>query len=336
MLWQGFFNQRQNIIEMYGHTFVGGGRNLRIGVLCGGRSAEREVSLRSGEAVVQALLAAGYSDVIKIDVQLDLVEKLKQHRIEVAFLALHGKYGEDGTIQGLLEMLDIPYTGSGVLASALAINKIATKKIFTLEGIPTPKFTEVTKREVNNKGIEYAVNKVIKAVGVPAVVKASTQGSTIGIYFVHEKEEMSAAIQSALQYDTDVLIEEFITGTEVTASVLGNDDPIALPLIEITSITGVYDYEAKYTPGMSDHIIPPRLSEAVQTQIQEMAVRAYLALGCRGLGRVDFIVKEQQIFALEVNTLPGMTATSLFPDAAKYAGIDFPELVDRLVRMTLE
>lgn len=309
---------------------------LRIGVLCGGRSAERDVSLRSGEAVFQALLAAGYSNVIKIDVQSDLVEQLKIHRVELAFLTLHGKFGEDGTIQGLLEMLDIPYTGSGVLASALAINKIATKKIFTLEGIPTPKFTEVTKWEVKNKGIKYVVDKAIKKVGIPAVVKANTQGSTIGIYFVHEEEQMGASIESALQYDTDVLIEEFITGKEVTASVLGNYEPTALPLIEITSITGIYDYEAKYTPGMSDHIIPPRISEQVQSEIKNLAVKAFLALGCRGIGRVDFIVEGDRVYALEVNTLPGMTGTSLFPDAAKYAGIEFPELVDMIVKNTIE
>lgn len=309
---------------------------LRIGVLCGGRSEEREVSLRSGEAVYRALLAAGYHDVLKIDVGFDLVEQLKENKIELAFLALHGKYGEDGTIQGLLEMLEIPYTGSGVLASALAINKIAAKKIFTLEGIPTPAFTVVTRREVLNQGLEQAAARAIKEVGVPAVVKANTQGSTIGISFVHEQEKMSAAIESALEYDHDVLIEEFIFGIEVTASVLGNHDPVTLPLIEITSVTGVYDYQAKYTPGMSDHIIPPRLPEEIQSKIKELAVRAYLALGCRGFGRVDFMVKNDEIFALEVNTLPGMTATSLFPDAAKHAGIDFPELADRLVKLAQE
>lgn len=309
---------------------------LRIGVLCGGRSEEREVSLRSGEAVYRALLAAGYHDVLKIDVGFDLVEQLKENKIELAFLALHGKYGEDGTIQGLLEMLEIPYTGSGVLASALAINKIAAKKIFALEGIPTPAFTVVTRREVLNQGLEQVAARAIKEVGVPAVVKANTQGSTIGISFVHEQEKMSAAIESALEYDHDVLIEEFIFGMEITASVLGNHDPVTLPLIEITSVTGVYDYQAKYTPGMSDHIIPPRLPEEIQSKIKELAVRAYLALGCRGFGRVDFMVKNDEIFALEVNTLPGMTATSLFPDAAKHAGIDFPELADRLVKLAQE
>ena len=309
---------------------------LKIGVICGGRSAEREVSLRSGEAVYQALLSAGYTNVVKIDAKNDLVEQLKENKIELAFLSLHGKYGEDGTIQGLLEMLDIPYTGSGVLASAMAISKIATKKIFQLENIPTPAFTVITRREVTKKGIEAASARAIKEVGVPAVVKANTQGSTIGITFVHSLDKMSEAITSALNYDQDVLIEEFITGMEVTASVLGNDEPFALPLIEITSTTGVYDYEAKYTPGMSNHIIPPRLSEKVQRKIEDLAVKAFTALGCRGLGRVDFMITDSEIFALEINTLPGMTATSLFPDAARYAGIEFPQLADRLVKLALE
>ncbi|ABO50321.1 D-alanine--D-alanine ligase [Desulforamulus reducens MI-1] len=309
---------------------------LRIGVLCGGRSAEREVSLRSGEAVYQALMAAGYNDVVKIDVGYDLVEQLKGNEIQVAFLALHGKYGEDGTIQGLLEMLDIPYTGSGVLASALAINKIATKKIFKMEGIPTPAFSVITKKEVEDKSLQEAALRAIKEVGVPAVVKANTQGSTIGITFVHVKEKMAEAIESALKYDQDVLVEQFVAGTEVTASVLGNNSPEALPLIEITSVTGVYDYQSKYTPGMSDHIIPPRLPQDIQEKIKELAIKSFLSLGCRGLGRIDFIIRDNQPYALEVNTLPGMTATSLFPDAANYAGISFPELTDRLIKLALE
>lgn len=309
---------------------------MRIGVLYGGRSAERDVSLRSGEAVYNALLSAGYEDVVKIDVGMDLVEQLKENRVEFAFLALHGKYGEDGTIQGLLEMLELPYTGSGVLASALAINKIATKKIFKMEQIPTPEFTYISRQQVAERGMAEISAIVMERVGLPAVVKANTQGSTIGIFFVHREEDIAPAIVSALEYDNDILIEKFITGMEVTASVLGNHNPIALPLIEITSVTGVYDYQAKYTPGMSDHIIPPRLPQDTQDRIKEVAVNAYLALGCRGLGRIDFIVDDGEIYALEINTLPGMTGTSLFPDAARYAGIPFPELVDRLVKLAVE
>ena len=167
---------------------------------------------------------------------------------------------------------------------------------------------------MEDKTLQEAALRPIKEVGVPAVVKANTQGSTIGITFVHVKEKMAEAIESALKYDQDVLVEQFVAGTEVTASVLGNNSPEALPLIEITSVTGVYDYQSKYTPRMSDHIIPPRLPQDIQEKIKELAIKSFLSLGCRGLGRIDFIIRDNQPYALEVNTLPGMTASSLFPD----------------------
>lgn len=308
----------------------------RIGVLMGGRSAERAVSLRTGEAIYNALKAKGYA-AVQIDVDLDVVEKIKEEGIELAFLALHGKYGEDGTIQGMLEMLDIPYTGSGVLASALAIDKVATKKIILFEGLPTPRFMLVERKKAQDNGLQDTAGQVYTEMGLPLVVKAPTQGSTIGISFVHKKEELVPALELAYRYDPVALVEQFVEGVEITASVLGNDDPVALPLIEIVSATGVYDYEAKYTMGMSDHIIPPRIPEEQQNVVKDMAVRTFKALGCRGLARVDFIIDRQgNPYILEVNTIPGMTATSLFPDAARAAGIDFPELIDKLVKLTLE
>ena len=308
----------------------------RVGVLMGGRSAEREVSLRTGEAVCQALIEAGY-DTVKIDVGSDLVERLKEERVELAFLALHGRYGEDGTIQGLLEMLDIPYTGSGVLASALAIDKIATKKILLYEGLPTPRFIEVREKDALKAGLEETAERVLREMSLPLVVKAPTQGSTIGTTFVHERKDVVRALETAYRYARVALVEQFIGGIEVTAPVLGNDDPVTLPLIEIVSATGVYDYEAKYTPGMSDHIIPPRIPGEQQAMIKELAVSTFKALGCRGLARVDFMVEPGGgVYILEVNTIPGMTATSLFPDSARAAGIDFPQLVDQIVKLALE
>jgi D-alanine-D-alanine ligase len=308
----------------------------KIGVLMGGRSAEREVSLRTGEAVCRALIEAGYNTV-KIDVGSDLVERLKEEGVELAFLALHGWYGEDGTIQGLLEMLDIPYTGPGVLASALAIDKIATKKILLYEGLPTPRFMQVTEKEALSAGLLETAEKVLREMGLPLVVKAPTQGSTIGTSFVHERKDVVTALELAYRYDRVALVEQFIEGMEVTAPVLGNDNPVALPLIEIVSATGVYDYEAKYTAGMSDHIIPPRIPGEQQAMIKELAVRTFQALGCRGLSRVDFMVEQGGgAYILEVNTMPGMTATSLFPDAARAAGIEFPQLVDQIVKLALE
>lgn len=308
----------------------------KIGVLMGGRSAEKDVSLRTGDAIYNALKEKGYP-AVKIDVGLDIAEKIKENAVELAFLALHGKYGEDGTIQGMLEMLDIPYTGSGVLASALAIDKIATKKILLSEGLPTPGFKLSARKETRQKGIQSISQQIYKEMGLPLVVKAPTQGSTIGISFVHQEDELVPALELAFRYDPVALVEQFVQGVEVTASVLGNDDPVALPLIEIVSATGVYDYEAKYTAGMSDHIIPPRIPEEQQALVKKLAVRTFKALGCRGLARVDFIVDQRgNPYILEVNTIPGMTATSLYPDAARAAGIEFPELVDKLVKMALE
>ncbi|MCL6558790.1 MAG: D-alanine--D-alanine ligase [Firmicutes bacterium] len=308
----------------------------KVGVLMGGRSAEREVSLRTGEAIYSALQAKGYP-AVKIDVGPDVVERIKEEKIDLAFIALHGKFGEDGTIQGLLEILDIPYTGPGVLASALAINKIATKKMIIFEGLPTPLFMLVERKNAVAAGLTATAERIEKEMGLPLVVKAPTQGSTIGISFVHKKEQLVPALELSFKYDDVALIEQYIEGVEVTSSIMGNDEPTVLPLIEIVSATGVYDYESKYTPGMSDHIIPPRISKESQVQVQYLAVRTYKALGCRGLSRIDFIIdREGRPYILEVNTIPGMTATSLFPDAARAAGIEFPDLIDRLVKLALD
>lgn len=308
----------------------------KVAVLYGGMSEEREVSLRTGGAVCKALQTKGY-DVKPIDVDRQVAKRLLEEPVDVAFIALHGRYGEDGTIQGLLEIMGIPYTGPGVMASAVAMNKITTKRLLLDAGLPTPKFQILQNYEVAKQGIEATILDLKSKVVLPAVVKAATQGSTIGIYFVHRWEEMGQALEKAFGFDREVLVEEFIEGMEVTASVLGNDEPQALPLIEITSVTGKYDYEAKYTAGMSEHIIPPRLAVEKQQEIQSLAVQAYKTVSCRGLSRVDFMItKDGKPYILEVNTSPGMTETSLYPDAARAAGIEFPELVDRLVRLALE
>lgn len=308
----------------------------KIGVLMGGRSPEREISLRTGEAVYNAIRTLGHP-AVKIDAGFDVVERIKEEGIELAFLALHGKYGEDGTIQGLLEMVGIPYTGSGILASSLAMDKIATKKMLSFAGLPTPLFMTLEKNVVKTLGVQAAAEKINSEMGLPLVVKAPTQGSTIGITFVHKKEDLISALELAYRYDHTALVEQFIEGRELTASVLGNENPVALPLIEIVSTTGVYDYEAKYTAGLSEHIIPPRISQEQQDVIRDLAVRTFKTLGCRGLARVDFMLDHQgNPFILEVNTIPGMTATSLFPDAARAAGIEFPELIDRIIKLALE
>lgn len=308
----------------------------KIGVLLGGRSAEREVSLRTGDAIYQALTKKGYH-AVKIDIVDDFILRIQEEKIELAFLALHGPYGEDGTIQGLLEMLDIPYTGSGVLASALCMDKIYTKKILRSEALPTPDFSILEKSEYQSLSPEKCISSVLEKLSLPLVVKAPTQGSTIGIYFVHTKEELLPAIEKAFQYGNHVLLEDMISGVELTASVLGNDTPMALPLIEIVSNTGVYDYQAKYTAGMSKHIIPPRISPQAQEKIKTLAIKTFKALGCQGAARIDFLfTKEEKPYILEVNTIPGMTEVSLYPDAAKAAGISFEDLIESIVQLALE
>jgi D-alanine-D-alanine ligase len=302
-------------------------------VLLGGRSAEREVSLRSGEAVYKALIEKG-RDAVKIDAGPDVAERLRGERIDVAFIALHGKGGEDGCIQGLLEIMGIPYTGPEVLASALCMNKIATKRVLTAAGIPTP-FFHVLEPDAGEDPRLLAI-RALEMMPLPAVVKAPTQGSSIGMGIVRGAEDMAPALAEALRYDPVVLIEKFISGREVTAAVLGNAKPQVFPLLEIVSAKGIYDYEAKYTPGMSDHLIPPRLKTEVQQEIAATALATFKILGCRGLSRVDFVVSEDlHPYVLEVNTIPGLTEVSLFPDAARAAGMSFPDLVERLISLAL-
>ncbi|MGO0122523.1 D-alanine--D-alanine ligase [Desulfothermobacter acidiphilus] len=304
---------------------------MRVVVLCGGNSAEREVSLRSGEAVYQALNEKGW-EAIKLDVERDVALRLLELKPDVVFLALHGKGGEDGSIQGLLETMNLPYTGSGILASALAMDKIATKRYLLSASLPTPAFLTVEKA---GDLVEEA-QKIRESCAFPLVVKAPTQGSSLGMSIVRREEELLSALEGAFRYDPVALVEEFIEGVEVTAAVLGNRNPVVLPLIEIVADQGVYDYEAKYTPGKSQHIIPPRIPELWQDRIQELALATYRWFGCRGLARIDFMVdRKGNPYILEINTIPGLTAVSLYPDAARAAGIAFGELVERLIYLAL-
>ncbi|MDT3699959.1 MAG: D-alanine--D-alanine ligase [Thermincola sp.] len=304
----------------------------KVAILYGGLSTEREVSLKSGEAVYRALQTKPYETVL-IDVNRDLVTKLKEVQPDVAFIALHGKYGEDGCVQGLLELLGIPYTGPGVMASSIAMNKITTKKILSFEGIPTPDFM-ICKGGLNN--IPQFIGDIRKKLAPPLVIKAASQGSSIGVCFAFSEEELPAALEECLKYDHEILVEQFINGRELTVSIIGNNDPRALSILEITSPTGVYDYHAKYTAGGSHHFVP-NLPFEIENEIKNLAVRSYEAVGCAGLSRVDFLLTENnRAFILEVNTSPGMTATSLFPDAAKASGINFPDLAEKLINLALE
>lgn len=308
--------------------------NPKVLVLMGGYSEEREVSLRSGQAVLNALKTRGY-EAEAFDLQEILIQSIVDYNPDLVFIALHGKDGEDGTVQGLLEILDIPYTGSGVASSAIGINKILTKKMLTYEGIPTAPFSILKKHAFNSS--PAGVQSLLKFLGLPLVVKAATQGSSIGTYIVRQEKDILPAIKAAFEFDKEVLVEKFIDGTEVTSTVLGNENPIILPLIEITSTNEFYDFESKYTPGMCKHIIPARVNAELQARIAELSKMTYTSLNCRGYARVDYIIdKNDNPFVLEINTIPGMTEMSLVPDAARAAGIEFEDLVEKIVSLGLE
>ncbi len=294
-----------------------------VGVLLGGLSKEREVSLKSGQAVLEALLFKGY-DAVPVDVGRNVDEVLRQKNVEVVFLALHGRYGEDGSIQGLLEILGLPYTGSSVLASALALDKFLTKDVARAEGINTP---EDLFFNYHSDDLEAFLKRV--KLPFPLMVKPSREGSTIGIHKVNSLEELRHALLQAALLDSRVLVERFIPGREVTVAVLNQE---ALPIVEVVPKSGFYDYQAKYTPGATEYICPAHLDEGLTKKLQDQSKRIYRRIGCEGVARADFILHNgEEPYFLEINTLPGMTSTSLVPKAAKAAGISFEDLVERVL-----
>jgi D-alanine-D-alanine ligase len=298
-------------------------KNKKIAVLLGGLSKEREVSLRSGAAVAKALKSRGH-DVTEIDVGRDLPEKLKSSGAEAAFLALHGRYGEDGTVQGLLEVMGIPYTGAGPLASALCMDKVLTKKVLVSEmgaSILTPAW-KVAKRDTVG-----AIHE--SPLPLPVVVKPNREGSTIGISIVREEKNFKAALEEALKLDETVLIEEFIEGMETTVSVLNGR---ALPVIEIVPKSGFYDFTSKYTKGLTDYIVPARIEDKVRDRLQKTSGAIWKVLDLAGFARMDFILRGDGAYFLEVNTIPGMTETSLVPKAAAAAGISFEDLCEDVLK----
>lgn len=303
----------------------------RIAVLKGGRSAEREVSLNSGAQVAGALREVGHH-VTEIDTgDTGFIAALQELRPEVAFICLHGRFGEDGTIQGLLELLDTPYVGSGVLASALAMDKEMSKQVYMAGGLRTPAYLVLRAGEA----IDTAA--ITAELGPKTVVKPAREGSSVGLHIVHEPGELAAAISDAFDHDDLLVIERFEPGVEVTVAVVGNRDPQAMPTLEIVPVNEFYDYDSKYVPGMSQHIIPARVSVEARVEAQRLAIEAHKALGCMGVSRSDAIVTpDGTVYLLETNTIPGMTATSLVPDAARAAGISFPELCDQLVTLALD
>lgn len=309
-------------------------KDIKVLVLMGGISTEREVSLRSGASVAAALEKAGFNTE-KLDITYDNTDEIAKIKPDVAFIALHGKGGEDGSIQGLLEWLKIPYTGPGVCAGGICMNKIITKKIVKSAGIKTPKFLEFYAED----GFSYsaAATKIKEEIGLPAVIKASCQGSSIGVEIVKEEARLQDCLKEIAKYGDGILAEEYIDGTEITVPVMGNAQLEILPVIEILSENEFYDYESKYTKGMSRHLIPARIDEKTRALTEKAAKDAYRAVGCRGYSRIDFIVDKSGVpYFIEINTSPGMTDLSLFPDSARYAGIDFPSLTEKIVKLALE
>ena len=291
----------------------------RIGVLMGGISAEREVSLRSGSAIYNALKGLGYN-AIPIDVGSDICDVLDKAKIEAAFLALHGGYGEDGSIQGMLEVLGIPYTGSGVLASALAMDKEASKKVFLYHEIPVPPFV-VLSRENRAKSVDFKL---------PWVIKPATEGSSVGVSITKDKNNFEKALETAFSYGSRVIVEKYIEGQEIHIGILNGK---VLGGVEVRPSLEFYNYEAKYTAGLTEYILPPEIASETYEMAKITALSAHIALGCRGASRVDLrLDAEGRPYVLEVNTIPGMTETSLLPKIAGLAGFDFPGLIKEILR----
>lgn len=310
-------------------------KNIRILVVCGGVSTEREVSLRSGKAVHNALLRKGYNNAKLFDLTQNNIGDILQIRPDVVFLALHGKGGEDGCIQGMLELAGIPYTGPGVCASAVCMNKIITKQVLDNAGLPTAKFVVYRKDECQN--IAEISNRLIEKIGLPMVLKSPCQGSSIGVVMVKDRDSIHSAIDEIFKYGDHLLVEEFVNGTEITLPIMGNEELTVLPVIEITSEREFYDYTAKYTSGLCHHIIPACIDRKTELDVIEIGKRAYKELNCCGLSRIDFIVdKIKGPMIIEVNTLPGMTDMSLFPDAARFVGISYEDLVEKILEYGLD
>jgi D-alanine-D-alanine ligase len=342
-----------------------------VAVLMGGRTAEHEVSLNTGRVIVNALdkgkynvkpvvitktgewlVPKGYltqsnyqqiddhqSDIVPITTG-NALDKAVEEKIDIVFLAMHGPMGEDGTVQGLLELADIPYTGSGVMASSVAMNKVISRKLFDHGGLLIPKGMDFTIWDWN-KAQSRIMSEVRDEVGFPCVLKPVELGSSVGISIIKTEDTFEAGLQKVFEHSNEVLVEEFIDGKELTCAVLGaikGEEPIPLiPTQIIPKTREFFDYEAKYTAGATDEITPPRdfHGEIIQ-RIQEIAVCAHKILDCGGMSRTDMMIKDNAIYVLELNTIPGMTEFSLYPQAAKAAGIEFPDLLDKLIQIAIE
>ncbi len=307
-------------------------KKINLALISGGKSSEREVSIASGEEVFKALDKDRYT-IKRYDPLTDLKKLVNESgEIDAALIILHGMYGEDGTIQGMLDLLDIPYQGSGVLGSAVSLNKITTKRLYEKAGIQTPDYT------ILEKGMDFDLDAIIAEFDFPVVVKPALGGSSIGMSIPKTRETLKAGIVHGFEFDDVIVLERYMKGIELTCGVLGNNELSALPVIEIIPDEKYefFDYEAKYKPGASKEICPARIDRGTEKKVKELAEYSHNTLFCRGYSRTDMILADGEIYVLETNTIPGMTANSLLPKSAKASGISFSSLLDKLIDLALE
>lgn len=305
---------------------------IRLALLAGGISSERSVSLNSGNQVFDALDKQKY-EILRYDPKTDLRQLVMDApEIDAALIILHGPFGEDGTVQGLLDLLDIPYQGAGVLGSAVAMNKLLSKRLYQGADIPTPDFCSLTAKDNVN------IPQLIRDLGLPLVVKPACAGSSVGMTIVKKEPDMDRAIQEGFTHDDTLIVETYIKGLELTCGVLGNDDLKALPVIEIIPGQGheYFDFDAKYVAGETEEICPARIDDDLTHRVKALAMAAHQALFLKGYSRTDMILAGTDLFVLETNTIPGMTATSLYPQSAAAAGYSFSQLLDTLIELAIE
>lgn len=305
---------------------------MRVALLQGGRSLERGVSLRSGARVAEALSDIGH-EVDVLDLGPDLVSRLEQNRPEVAFIALHGTEGEDGTVQALLELLDIPHTGPGVAACQRCMDKSLAKHILRENGLPTPNWVTYSESAIRDFGAASSFQRAVNTVGLPLVAKPASQGSSLGVKVVTRAEDIPSALMTALSYDNRAILETWVSGRELAVSVLGDQ---VLPIVEaIPTDNNAYDFEARYEIGGASFVCPADLSDDVADEVNRVALAAYNALGCSGFSRVDLILGDDGPQILEINAIPGLTETSLLPQAAEAAGVEFEAMVAQILELAL-
>lgn len=305
-----------------------------IAVLMGGRSLEREVSIKSGQRVSNALRKLGHN-VTKLDVDESIIDNLTKNKIDLAYIALHGKDGEDGTMQEMLEALDIPYTGPGVYSNILSFDKIISKQMLENKGISTPPFYFLNESSFKELGASKILPAVINKLGLPLVVKPSAQGSALGIKIIKNEKKLPDAIISALSYSKKVIIEKFIKGTELAVSIIGKEKVQVLPVVEIVPKKKFFDFESRFSVDETEYFVPARLKQKISEDVEKTALDVHNALDCHKLSRVDIILDQNNVpYVLELNTSPGMTDTSLLPMAAKEAGMEFEDLVEKIINMS--